>query len=70
MTNFHFQPVSVQNEHHYATQWRPTALDNRLQTRLILRSPTPLTLPETLSSAEINRLREQGVILSNEFRTR
>ncbi|RJX68686.1 hypothetical protein DZ860_16970 [Vibrio sinensis] len=69
MTEFHFQPISIQHDFHYATPWRTTALDGRLQTRLVLRSSTPLTLSETLSQSEISHLRQQGVILSNEFRS-
>ena len=68
MNNIHFQSVSVQDDHHYATQWRCTALDPRLQKRILIRSSVPLTLPETLSPADLNRLREEGVTLSNEFR--
>ncbi|WP_045407313.1 hypothetical protein [Vibrio jasicida] len=69
MNSFNFQPETLPSEYYYATPWRTTVLDARLETRLLLRSSTPLTLPQSLTGADINRLRQQGVILSNEFRT-
>jgi len=71
MNTFSFTPSTEVYPHVYETPWRRTPLqttkDRVTKKRLVLRSKMPLSLERPLTEHELNRLRQQGVIISTNF---
>lgn len=71
MNTFSFAPSTEVYPYVYETPWRRTPLqttkDRVTKKRLVLRSKTPLSLEGPLTELELNRLRQQGVIISTDF---
>lgn len=71
MINMTFTPFSRTEKYQYATDWQSVTLDNTLETRVVIYSSTPLSeIVTTIHSSDLNQLRKQGAVLSNEFRTK
>lgn len=71
-TTFSFHAANARYDFEYSTTWQTVPLSRHkdkgiTQKRLTLRSQTPLSI-ERLTPSELDQLRQQGVLISHEYR--